>query len=216
MLEEHNSTEYEICLAHKRCKISRPVLKEVASEYEICLAHKRCKISRPVLKEVASEYEICLAHKRCKISRPVLKEVASEYEICLAHKRCKISRPVLKEMASEAVSYAIHCSKITSLKENKNYINLCLCNYEKPFLQYLSWQIMHSVKIYWAKVLPEQWTLLQIFRKHEIFRKILRMYFEQTIIHLSKSLNFILIKCLQITSFVNLLEVPTQNVLLQK
>ena len=53
--------------------------------------------------------------------------------------------------------------------------------------------------IYWAKVLPEQWELIQIFRKHEIFRKNLRMHFEQAIIHLSKSLNFIVIKCLEMT-----------------
>ena len=70
--------------------------------------------------------------------------------------------------------------------------------------------------IYWAKVLPEQWELVQIFRKHEIFRKNLRMHFEQAIIHLSISLNFILIKCLQITLFFNVLEVPTQNIRLQK
>ena len=75
----------------------------------------------------------------------------------------------------------------------------------------------HGCKvIYWAKVLPEQWELLQIFRTHEIFRKLLKMHFDQTIIHLSKSLNFILIKCLQITSFINILEVPSQNVRLQK
>ena len=55
-----------------------------------------------------------------------------------------------------------------------------------------------------------------IFRKHELFRKFLRMHFEQAIIHLSKSLNFILIKCLQITSFVSVLEVPTHNLRLQK
>ena len=72
------------------------------------------------------------------------------------------------------------------------------------------------VHAYWAKVLPEQWELLQSFRTHEIFRKILKMHFDQAIIHLSKSLNFIFIKCLQITSFVNVLEVPTQNVRLQK
>ena len=53
--------------------------------------------------------------------------------------------------------------------------------------------------VYWAKVLPEQWELILIFRKHEIFRKNLRMQFQQAIIHLSKSLNFILIKCLKIT-----------------
>ena len=47
-------------------------------------------------------------------------------------------------------------------------------------------------------------------------RKLLKMHVEQAIIHLSKSLNFILIKCLQITSFVNVREVPTQNVRLQK
>ena len=70
--------------------------------------------------------------------------------------------------------------------------------------------------IYWAKVLSEQWELLQNFRKHEILRKFLRMHFEQAIIHLSRSLNFILIKYLQIISFVNILEVPTQNVRLQK
>ena len=70
--------------------------------------------------------------------------------------------------------------------------------------------------LYWAKVLPEQWELLQIFRTHEIFRKFLKMHFDQAIIHLTKSLNFIFIKCLQITSFVNVLEVPTQNVRLQK
>ena len=61
--------------------------------------------------------------------------------------------------------------------------------------------------LYWAKVLPEQWELLQIFRKHEIFGFFLRMHFKQTIIHLSKSLNFILIKCIQIISFVNGMEV---------
>ena len=70
--------------------------------------------------------------------------------------------------------------------------------------------------MYLAKVLPDQWELLKIFRKREIFRKILRMHFEQAIIHLSKSLNFILIKCLQITSFVNVLKVPIQNARLQK
>ena len=42
------------------------------------------------------------------------------------------------------------------------------------------------------------------------------MHFDQAIIHLSNSLNFMFIKCLQITSFVNVLEVPTQNVRLQK
>ena len=65
---------------------------------------------------------------------------------------------------------------------------------------------------YWAKVLPEQWKLIQICKKHKIFRKILRMHFEQAI----SFINFILIKCLQITSFVNGLEVPTQNLHLQK
>ena len=70
--------------------------------------------------------------------------------------------------------------------------------------------------IYWAKVLPEQRELLQIFRTHEIFRKNLKMHFDQAIIRNSKSLNFIFIKCLQITSFVNVLEVPSQNVRLQK
>ena len=70
--------------------------------------------------------------------------------------------------------------------------------------------------VYWAKVLPEQSESLQIFRKHKILRKNLRMQFEQAIIHLSISLNFILIKCLQITSFVNVLELPTQNIRLQK
>ena len=75
---------------------------------------------------------------------------------------------------------------------------------------------LHFVEIYWAKVLPEQWELIQIFRKHEIFRKNLRMHFEQAINHLSKSLNCILIKCLKITQFFNVLEVPTQNVRLQK
>ena len=69
---------------------------------------------------------------------------------------------------------------------------------------------------YWAKVLPEQWELIKIFRKHEIFRRILGMHFEQAIIHLSKSLNFNFIQCFQITSFVNVLEVPTQNIRLQK
>ena len=38
------------------------------------------------------------------------------------------------------------------------------------------------------------------------------MHFDQAIIHLSKSLNFIFIKCLQITYFVNVLEVPTSKV----
>ena len=70
--------------------------------------------------------------------------------------------------------------------------------------------------IYWAKVLPEQCELLQIFRRRKTIRKILRMHFEQAIIHLSKSLNFIIIKCQKITSFVNVLELPTQNVRLQK
>ena len=70
--------------------------------------------------------------------------------------------------------------------------------------------------IYWAKVLPEQWELLQISRNMKYLEKKLRMHFEQAIIHLSKSLNFILIKCLQISSFVNILEVPTQNVRRQK
>ena len=64
----------------------------------------------------------------------------------------------------------------------------------------------YHVFIYWAKVLPEQLELLQIFRKHEIFRKFLRMHFEQAIILLSKSLNLIVINCLQITSFDNVLE----------
>ena len=27
-------------------------------------------------------------------------------------------------------------------------------------------------QIYWAKVLPEQWELIQIFRKHDIFKRI--------------------------------------------
>ena len=53
--------------------------------------------------------------------------------------------------------------------------------------------------LYWAKVLPEQWKLILIFRKHEIFRKKLRMHVEQAIIPLSKSLNLILIKSLQLT-----------------
>ena len=64
--------------------------------------------------------------------------------------------------------------------------------------QVIRWRHKKNL-IYWAKVLPEQWELIQIFRKHEIFRKKLRTHFEQAIIHLSKSLNFILIKCLQIT-----------------
>ena len=42
------------------------------------------------------------------------------------------------------------------------------------------------------------------------------MHFKQAIFYLSKSLNFILIKCLKIISFVNVLEVPTQNVRLSK
>ena len=50
----------------------------------------------------------------------------------------------------------------------------------------------------------------------EIFRNVLKMHFDQAIIHLSKSLNFIFIKFLQITSFVNVLEVPSQNFRLQK
>ena len=54
--------------------------------------------------------------------------------------------------------------------------------------------------------------LLKNFKKHEIFRNCLRIHLEQAIIHLSKSLNFILIKFLQITSFVNVLEGPTQKV----
>ena len=73
-----------------------------------------------------------------------------------------------------------------------------------------------SAYIYWAKVLPEQGKLFQTFRTHEIFRKSIKMLFDQAIIHLSKSLNFIIIKFLQITSFVKVLEVPTQNVRLQK
>ena len=72
-----------------------------------------------------------------------------------------------------------------------------------------------ALLLYWAKVLLEQWKLLQIFRTHEIFRKFLKMHFDQAIIHILKSLNFIFIKCLQITSFFNVLEVPTQNVRLQ-
>ena len=76
--------------------------------------------------------------------------------------------------------------------------------------------VIWTHKIYWAIVLTEQQELLQIIRTHEIFRNFLKMHFDQAIIHLSKSLNFILIKCLQITSFVNVLEVPTQNVRLQK
>ena len=74
----------------------------------------------------------------------------------------------------------------------------------------------YYIHIYWAKVLPEQWELIQIARKHEIFKTFLRKHFEQAIIYLSKSLNFIIIKCLHITSFFNILEVPTQNVRLQK
>ena len=70
--------------------------------------------------------------------------------------------------------------------------------------------------IYWTKVLPEQRELLQIFRTHAIFRIYLKMHYDQAIIHLSKSLNVILIKCLQITPFVNDLEVPTQSVRIQK
>ena len=30
--------------------------------------------------------------------------------------------------------------------------------------------------IYWAKVLPEQWELLKIFKKHDLFRNCLRMH----------------------------------------
>ena len=75
---------------------------------------------------------------------------------------------------------------------------------------------MGELIVYWAKVLPEQWESLQIFRTNETLRHFLKMHFDQAIIHLSKSLNFILIKCLQITSFVNILEVPSQNVRLQK
>ena len=81
---------------------------------------------------------------------------------------------------------------------------------------YVQEYLHNKRKLYWAKVLSEQWELLQTFRTHEIFRKFLKMHFDQAIIHLSKSLNFIFIKCLQITSFVNVLEVPTQNVRLQK
>ena len=80
----------------------------------------------------------------------------------------------------------------------------------------LSQNVNHLQELFWAKVLPEQLELIQIFRKHEIIRTILSMHFEQVIIHLSKSLKIILIKCLQITSIVNVLEVPTQNVRLQK
>ena len=50
--------------------------------------------------------------------------------------------------------------------------------------------------IYWTKVLPEQLELSHFFRKPEIYRKNLRMHSKQAIIHLSKSLNFIFIKCL--------------------
>ena len=46
--------------------------------------------------------------------------------------------------------------------------------------------------------------------------KNLKMHNDQASIRLLKSLNFILIHCLQISSFVNVLEVPTQNVRLQK
>ena len=49
-----------------------------------------------------------------------------------------------------------------------------------------------------------------------MFRNFLKMHFDQAIIHLSKSLNFIFIKCLQITSIINVLEVPTQIGRLQK
>ena len=32
-------------------------------------------------------------------------------------------------------------------------------------------------EVYWTKVLPEQWELIQIFRKHEIFRKKIKYAF---------------------------------------
>ena len=57
-------------------------------------------------------------------------------------------------------------------------------------------------KIYWAKVLPEQLDLSQIFRKHEIFRIVLRIIFKQTIIHLSKLLNFIMSSTSKLTRHI--------------
>ena len=83
----------------------------------------------------------------------------------------------------------------------QNYAKISTKQVIKLFELFLQNELTHTYLkyIYWAKVLPEKWELIQIFRKHEIFRKILRMHLQQAIIHLSKSLNFILIKCLKIT-----------------
>ena len=74
----------------------------------------------------------------------------------------------------------------------------------------------HHAHIYWDKVLPEHWELLQFSMKHEKLREFFKMHFEQAINHLSKSLNFILINFLQKTSFVYFLVRPTRNVRLKK
>ena len=87
---------------------------------------------------------------------------------------------------------------------------------QKKFLVKMKLCYITERYIYWAKVLPEQWELLQILWTHEIYRNFLKMHFDQAIIYLSKSLIFLFIKCLQITPIVNVLEVPIQNVPLQK
>ena len=50
-------------------------------------------------------------------------------------------------------------------------LHLCFCIYAKIGFSHVTSQLCTPIFIYWAKVLPEQWALLQIFRKHEIFRK---------------------------------------------
>ena len=86
---------------------------------------------------------------------------------------------------------------------HRNKINIFLFYYKQHSYQlhiHISdaWHTFYlfnvMTNIYWANVLPEQWELIQLFRKHEIFRKKIRMHFEQAMIHLSKSLNFIFYK----------------------
>ena len=106
----------------------------------------------------------------------------------------------------ELSKYVYFCAQKSILKAGNNkfqdLINVprtCRRQLNACYFVQIPSQSIWRANVYWAKVLPEQWKLIQISRKHEIFRKNLRMHFEQAIIHLSKSQNFILIKCLQIT-----------------
>ena len=89
--------------------------------------------------------------------------------------------PVMGIEPNDQTAYDCESSVLTTMLEK---ILLFTASYDKYML---------------GQSFTEQWGLIQIFRNHEIFRKKIRMHFEQAIIHLSKSLNLILIKCLQIT-----------------